>query len=58
VRALAHSFPRVGSLPSRLLLERLLPVLDMIRDDPRSLISREIPSNGLDEITFRVYTVC
>jgi hypothetical protein len=43
-----------ASFPSRLLLERLLPVLDMIRDNPRSLISCEIPSNSLNKVAFGI----
>lgn len=37
-------------LPSHFLLQRLLPVLDMIRNDLGSLVRREIASDGLDEI--------
>jgi hypothetical protein len=39
-------------LPSHFLLQRLLPVLDVIRNDLGSLVSREITSDGLDEIAF------
>jgi hypothetical protein len=39
-------------LPSHLLLQRLLPVLDVIRNDLGSLVRREIASDGLDEIAF------
>lgn len=39
-------------LPSHFLLQRLLPVLDMIRNDLGSLVSGEIASDRLDEIAF------
>jgi hypothetical protein len=39
-------------LPSHLLLQRLLPVLDVIRDNLGSLVRREIASDRLDEIAF------
>jgi hypothetical protein len=37
-------------LPSHFLLQWLLPVLDVIRDNLGSLVSREIASDRLDEI--------
>jgi hypothetical protein len=42
-------------LPSGLLLQRLLPVLDVIRHDLRRLVSSEVAANGLDEVAFRIY---
>lgn len=44
--------PSIHLLPSHLLLQRLLPVLDVIRNNLGSLVSREITSDGLDEIAF------
>jgi hypothetical protein len=49
------SFPLMSSsdlLPSHLLLQRLLPVLDVIRNDLGGLVSGEIASDRLDEIAF------
>lgn len=43
-------------LPARLLLQRFLPVLDVIRNDLRSLVGGEVAADGLDEIALRVYT--
>ena len=44
------------SLPPCLLLQRLLPILDMIRYHPSRLIRCEISPNRLDEITFWICT--
>jgi hypothetical protein len=43
-------------LPARLLLQRLLPVLDVISNDLRGLVSGEVAADGLDEVALRVYT--
>jgi hypothetical protein len=40
--------------PSCLFLQRLLPVLDVIRNDLGSLVSRKIASDRFDEIAFGV----
>jgi hypothetical protein len=43
-------------LPARLLLQGLLPILDVISDDLSSLVGGEVAADGLDEVALRVYT--
>jgi hypothetical protein len=40
--------------PSVLLQQGLLPVLDVVRDDARRLVGREVAADGLDEVAFWV----
>jgi hypothetical protein len=62
VAAAAASTWRVGAttvsieilFPS-VLLQGLLPVLDVVRDDARRLVGREVAADGLDKVAFWVY---
>lgn len=53
---LAISLTPAGfSIPSSRLLERLLPVFDVICDNFCSLISREVATNSLDKVALGIY---
>lgn len=50
------SSAKTDLLPARLLLQRLLPVLDVVSNDLSSLVSGEVAADGLDEVALGVYT--